>query len=91
MNLFLYRQTLYIGEHTHGLYALPSFADSSTVTITSKSAHLLLEGPIIISHISNNNNAIPLPGDHVSTTKIETSENDFQSMNPEKNIIMLGK
>lgn len=89
-------QTLYIGEHTHGLYALPSFADSSTVTISSKTAHLLLEGPLITSYISNqnnnnnNNNEIPLPGDHVSTTKIETTDNDFQSINPEKNIIMLG-
>ncbi|XP_051171210.1 serine/threonine-protein kinase/endoribonuclease IRE2 [Leptopilina boulardi] len=82
-------QTLYIGEHTHGLYALPSFADSSTVTISSMSTHLLLEGPLITSYISNNND-IPLPGDHVSTTKIETSEDDFQSINPEKNIIMLG-
>ncbi|XP_033215389.1 serine/threonine-protein kinase/endoribonuclease IRE1 isoform X2 [Belonocnema kinseyi] len=83
--------TLYIGEHSHGLYALPSFADSSTAKIiSSKGARLLLEGPLVTSHISTNKNGIPLPGDHVPSTVIETSDNDFQSMNSEKSIIMLG-
>lgn len=38
--------TLYIGEHTYGLYALPSLVDQNMVTITSSEAGpLLLEGP----------------------------------------------
>ncbi|KAL1497233.1 hypothetical protein ABEB36_008228 [Hypothenemus hampei] len=38
--------TLYIGEHLHGLYALPSFVDQNVVTITSSDeGPLLLEGP----------------------------------------------
>lgn len=89
---FFYSPTLYIGEHSHGLYALPSFADSSTAKIiSSKGARLLLEGPLVTSHISTNENGIPLPGDHVPSTIIETSDNDFQSINSEKSIIMLGK
>ncbi|XP_043198900.1 serine/threonine-protein kinase/endoribonuclease IRE1-like [Amphibalanus amphitrite] len=38
--------TLYIGEHKHGLYALPSLVDSSTVhVITSQSRRPLIDGP----------------------------------------------
>lgn len=38
--------TLYIGEHLHGLYALPSFVDQNMVKITaSEAGPLLLEGP----------------------------------------------
>ena len=40
------RPTLYIGEHKHGLYALPSLVDSSTVhVITSQSRRPLIDGP----------------------------------------------
>ncbi|KAL7301231.1 hypothetical protein TKK_0006195 [Trichogramma kaykai] len=45
--------TLYIGEHRHGLYALPSLSDTSTPTISSKSGQLLLEGPLS-SHFQKN-------------------------------------
>lgn len=38
---------LYIGEHVHGLYALPSLVDSSTATITNNAGYLMLEGPNI--------------------------------------------
>lgn len=38
--------TLYIGEHPHGLYALPSLVDQNLVTINpSLPGLLLLEGP----------------------------------------------
>ena len=59
--------------------------------ISSKGAHLLLEGPLVTAHISTDENDIPLPEDHVPSTIIETSDNDFQTMNSKKSIIMLGK
>ncbi|XP_060523248.1 serine/threonine-protein kinase/endoribonuclease IRE1 [Cylas formicarius] len=38
--------TLYIGEHCHGLYAIPSLVDQNAITITaSDSGPLLLSGP----------------------------------------------
>ena len=38
--------TLYVGEHQHGLYAMPSLVDKQTLTITPRrSGPLLLEGP----------------------------------------------
>jgi hypothetical protein len=43
--------TLYVGEHLHGLYALPSFVDQNTVTIgPAQTGILLLEGP---SHLQS--------------------------------------
>lgn len=37
---------MYVGEHVHGLYALPSLVDENVVTITNSLAGpLLLEGP----------------------------------------------
>ena len=38
--------TLYVGEHQHGLYAMPSLVDEKTLTISPASnGPLLLEGP----------------------------------------------
>ncbi len=38
--------TLYVGEHEHGLYAMPSLVDQQTLTIApSSTGPLLLEGP----------------------------------------------
>ena len=38
--------TLYVGEHQHGLYAMPSLVDRQTLTISPrKNSPLLLEGP----------------------------------------------
>ncbi len=38
--------TLYVGEHDHGLYAMPSLVDEQTLTIApSSTGPLLLEGP----------------------------------------------
>lgn len=37
---------MYVGEHDHGLYAMPSLVDEETLTISpSTSGPLLLEGP----------------------------------------------
>ena len=37
---------MYVGEHQHGLYAMPSLVDKQTLTITPRrSGPLLLEGP----------------------------------------------
>jgi len=38
--------TLYVGEHEHGLFAVPSLVDEQTMMISpAKNGHLLLEGP----------------------------------------------
>ena len=43
---FNFSPTLYVGEHQHGLYAMPSLVDKQTLTITPRrSGPLLLEGP----------------------------------------------
>ncbi|XP_076627174.1 serine/threonine-protein kinase/endoribonuclease Ire1 isoform X1 [Colletes latitarsis] len=53
--------TLYIGQHRHGLYALPSLVDSTTATISSNNiGQLLLEGPLGVSQLSKNDNNVPL-------------------------------
>lgn len=45
-SVLIHSPTLYIGEHKHGLYALPSLVDSSTVSvITRQSRRPLIEGP----------------------------------------------
>lgn len=41
----LLSQSLYVGEHEHGLYALPSLVDKNTPTISSSPAINLLGGP----------------------------------------------
>ena len=43
---FFFSPTLYVGEHDHGLYAMPSLVDEQTLTISPNSnGPLLLEGP----------------------------------------------
>lgn len=70
-NLF---QTLYVGEHTNGLYAIPALVDKNTATISSEPAIKLLGGPLnenddvgkqnliylnnLLSHNKNENNNI---------------------------------
>ncbi|CAL7941148.1 unnamed protein product [Xylocopa violacea] len=54
--------TLYIGQHRHGFYALPSLVDSTTVTISSNIGQLLLEGPLSVPQLGKNDNGnVPLP------------------------------
>lgn len=83
--------TLYIGEHRHGLYALPSLVDSSTATISSNAGHMMLEGPLTIPDVYKNENTIPVPGDHVTVARVETIEDDYQSILDDKKFVMLGK
>ncbi|XP_075231687.1 serine/threonine-protein kinase/endoribonuclease IRE1-like [Lycorma delicatula] len=54
--------TLYIGEHRHGLYALPSLVGGETamLSLTKESRHLLLEGPS--SDINDTNEIVLLLG-----------------------------
>ncbi|KOX79225.1 Serine/threonine-protein kinase/endoribonuclease ire-1 [Melipona quadrifasciata] len=55
--------TLYIGQHRHGLYALPSLVDSTTATISSNIGRLLLEGPLSVPQLGKNNNGNVPPSD----------------------------
>ncbi|XP_053987934.1 serine/threonine-protein kinase/endoribonuclease IRE1 [Hylaeus volcanicus] len=73
--------TLYIGQHRHGLYALPSLVDSTTATISSNNiGQLLLEGPLAIPQLNKNDNSVPLPfnerayvdGNTVAQTEYQT-------------------
>lgn len=82
--------TLYIGQHRHGLYALPSLVDSTTATISSTAGHLLLEGPPSIPQIKKTDNGVPQPGDHVYIADIDTAEHEYQSTKHEKSIVTLG-
>lgn len=80
---------MYIGEHSHGLYALPSLVDSSIPTISSKAGQLLLDGPTISQLRKENTPPQPSPPfDGIS----KKAQNDCQKINNEKNNIMaLGK
>ncbi|EFN88565.1 Serine/threonine-protein kinase/endoribonuclease ire-1 [Harpegnathos saltator] len=82
-------KTLYVGQHRYGLYALPSLVDTDTTTISSNIEHLLLEGPLLTSHLDTDDNEVPLPGNHVFISNIDVA-NDYQSFKRTKNIIMLG-
>lgn len=64
MFFFFLSPTLYVGDHSYGLYALPSLVDQNVVTITaSENGPLLLGGP----HAPDGPKAyleytIPIPG-----------------------------
>lgn len=51
-----YSPTLYIGQHRHGLYALPSLVDLTTATISNNIGQLLLEGPLSVPQLGKNDN-----------------------------------
>jgi serine/threonine-protein kinase/endoribonuclease IRE1 len=74
--------TLYIGQHRYGLYALPSYVESETTTISSNEEHLLLGGP---SYIDIDNNKILSPANHVFVSM--DTRDDYQNV---KNTIILG-
>lgn len=43
---YIFRSTLYVGEHPFGLYALPSLVDQSVATVNHLNfGALLIEGP----------------------------------------------
>ncbi|XP_032689202.1 serine/threonine-protein kinase/endoribonuclease IRE1 isoform X2 [Odontomachus brunneus] len=81
-------KTLYVGQHRYGFYALPSLVDTDTTTISSNIEHLLLEGPLLTSHLDADDSEVPLPGNHVFISNIDVA-NDYQSFKRTKNIIML--
>lgn len=75
--------TLYIGQHRHGLYALPSFVDSTTATISSNIGQLLLEGPLPVSQSGNVNNTVPVStGNHtyVDTNTESVIQTEYQTV-----------
>lgn len=80
--------TLYVGEHRHGLYALPSLVDSSTATISSNSGHLMLEGPRVIAQLTENNN--PAPNKEPSSVVIDSESDEYDDDTTDNNIIVLG-
>ena len=52
---------MYVGEHEHGLYAMPSLVDQQTLTIApAANGPLLLEGPQNLSPNSENPSEISL-------------------------------
>jgi len=87
--IFLLSPTLYVGQHRYGLYALPSLIDLDMTTISSNIEHLLLEGPLVMSH-PHTDNKVPLPGDHVFISNIDIANDDYQSIKRTENVIMLG-
>lgn len=70
-------QSLYVGEHNHGLYALPALVDRGTKTISSEPPVRLLDGP----HPNTNLN----PNLVYLNSLLENS-----SSNKNKNVIVLG-
>ncbi|KYN04749.1 Serine/threonine-protein kinase/endoribonuclease ire-1, partial [Cyphomyrmex costatus] len=81
--------TLYVGQHQYGLYALPSLVDLDTTTISNNVGHLLLEGPLVTSHL-HMDNKVPLPGDHVLISNIDIADDGYQSVKRTENVITLG-
>lgn len=80
--------TLYVGEHHHGLYAIPSLVDQNVVTITaSDDGPLLLGGP----HAPDPPRLYPeypLPGHNYKLPK-EAQEGNFQSLSNFENHIVI--
>lgn len=72
---FLYSQSLYVGEHPSGLYALPSLVDRNTKTISADPPVKLIDGP---NSPEANPNLVYL------NTLLDNSRNENQ------NVIVLG-
>ena len=87
--MFLFdRPTLYVGEHLHGLYALPSLVDANVMTIEGKNdGVLLLEGPRTMSREYEGRD------DFVSSSELEDliSLSESGSNGDPYPIILLGK
>lgn len=49
-----FSQSLYVGEHVHGLYALPALVDRSTKTISSETPVKLIDGPSATNEVNQN-------------------------------------
>ncbi|KZC13752.1 PREDICTED: serine/threonine-protein kinase/endoribonuclease IRE1 [Dufourea novaeangliae] len=75
--------TLYIGQHRHGFYALPSLVDSTTATISSNIGQLLLEGPLSVSQMDKNDNTIPISTDdraYADDSTDTVARSDYQTV-----------
>lgn len=76
--------TLYIGQHRHGLYALPSLVDSTTATISSNIGQLLLEGPLSVPQLAKNDDG------NVSLSNSYFDNTDFIAQTGYQAVITLG-
>lgn len=88
--LFFSSQTLYVGEHTNGLYAIPSLVDKNIATISSDPPVKLLDGPHDKNSETNQNlvylnTLLQKNNDDISNTV----DND-ESTNKDNNVIVLG-
>ncbi|CAH1996027.1 unnamed protein product [Acanthoscelides obtectus] len=74
--------TLYIGEHNHGLYALPSLVDQNVVTITASDSGPLLLGDPYAPGYPKEHSDYPLPGHnyHLPKEYYNGDSNNFQSV-----------
>ncbi|CAK9817696.1 Serine/threonine-protein kinase/endoribonuclease ire-1 [Anthophora quadrimaculata] len=76
--------TLYIGQHRHGLYALPSLVDSTTATISNNIGQLLLEGPLSVPQLGKNDNGnVPLPDnehEYVDSSTDSIAQTEYQTV-----------
>ncbi|XP_029675812.1 serine/threonine-protein kinase/endoribonuclease IRE1 [Formica exsecta] len=79
--------TLFVGMHHFGPYALPSLVDSAT-TISNNIGHLLLEGPLLTSHVDATDNKVPLPGDYVFIPNIDIANDGYQSFENTKSMLV---
>lgn len=72
--------------HHFGPYALPSLVDSAT-TISNNIGHLLLEGPLLTSHVDATDNKVPLPGEYVFIPNIDIANDGYQSFENTKSML----
>lgn len=72
-------QSLYVGEHIHGLYALPTLVDENTKTISSEPPVRLIGGPVendpklvyVSNFLENNKNKNVVVLGHYQMPKVE--------------------
>ncbi|XP_078035621.1 serine/threonine-protein kinase/endoribonuclease Ire1 isoform X2 [Augochlora pura] len=82
--------TLYIGQHRHGLYALPSLVDSATATISSNIEQLLLEGPLLVSQSGKNDNAVPISSNSHADSYVDDNVAESVAQTGYRTVIALG-
>ncbi|CAG9832376.1 unnamed protein product [Diabrotica balteata] len=72
--------TIYIGEHVHGLFALPSLVDKNYVTIGNSNGPLLLGGPHAPDHVVHPDYPIPGYNYHLPNGAESNGQVLFQSL-----------
>ncbi|KAF7265858.1 hypothetical protein GWI33_020928 [Rhynchophorus ferrugineus] len=80
--------TLYVGEHHHGLYAIPSLVDQNVVTITSSDTGPLLLGGPNAPDPPRLYSEYPFPG-HNYKLPVEAEGDNFQSLSSFGNNIII--